>query len=1247
MGDYMKYLQIKWMKFCIFTWLLLITVSTLQPQNNNSKLDQQISPPQQVLFNDPVNLATQIEIGSIWTIDQRPEKVILQWCIDKNISMPTKIFKKIPSEKYWDPHPFENYPPLVGSIYNFDDMEVNEDSTYGYWVMMNLSKPVKILYKSFEVYTVPQPVIGVWGDLVSSTRIHYSDGVNDSVWIDKSTLHESVSGSDQKGFFVWEAAQTRFLLKTSNNKTLPDTSAWLTINPDTPKIKLNYPPSFLQSGMEILIQVQTRDNVFIQNEIIYGNTSRWSESVSVLMDCDPPADVTDFTVNSQWDNNTQKTICKLNWKPGEDILSGLKTQVIYRKINKGEWLPITKEFGHNICSSSDSLPSQVSGIPILYKINCKDSVGNKRESDGVIVVGVTLSAPSIKLLDYRDIEDVKYIQTKFATFDVSELNPFYLIGFNIESNSQRHLTLPSRTNSLSVPLSVDGFYQIRAQALFQIPGQDDILKSAWSNLDSFYREYNPPKCVTNLFVKNDPNDYLGRLTLNWSKPSDDAWSYLIERKSENNSYRIICSGITGTSWVDEDTNLFDFDYYTYRIRAKNIFGKEHPTCSTCSEKSNYHNKAPKILEMTPNADLTELTVKWDQPKPIHFEMNNLEYTLNVFEDLISQPPCTTITDKDTITTIDITEGHLYILRVNCKLLSRNIYSAWSQDTTFDVNAIETIKIFELQALPSLATPRISIAWNYTDTASADSFRVERLKFNNNEWKNDTNECFPKKTLKYENSQFHFIDDIELIKNVLYKYCITPIRGKMNGYKSTSPEIIAQIGRMYNPGINTSIYGLNPNREKLYFDGRPDSIKIKWKWENNNIMKVVDSIWIAYSNNPGFANNGNLYADTIKISRLEHDSIGITILSKEPLCIHHHDPIYLKITAIDKWHNIHNCWSSDWDGIIEVFKDCTIPTPTNLTNFNVRAVQSPDSFKVQVKFEWDPKPTDTGSGLHQYHFIGYTDTIKFDSLFNDTAKVNKIITFNLDLLESTEKETCHVQAEDYVGHLGARGKGKSWFRLPTPKKFEAYYYTKYPDSLHLTWEAVPGCSGYYIEWYGDLNKLGSDFLRSWGENHEIIKDPLKTTIDIRRLGLFNKTYFHALAFYGNFFHPDSIRSYDESGWTEAKKALPIKLGFLSKSADPNLVILERPFSIANPYPNPFNVATTLNVQLPRQSHLFIKIYDVLGREITILNDAILLPGQHLIRWDGKNSAGHVVASGLYFFVIKGEDFFYISKCLFLQ
>jgi len=98
-----------------------------------------------------------------------------------------------------------------------------------------------------------------------------------------------------------------------------------------------------------------------------------------------------------------------------------------------------------------------------------------------------------------------------------------------------------------------------------------------------------------------------------------------------------------------------------------------------------------------------------------------------------------------------------------------------------------------------------------------------------------------------------------------------------------------------------------------------------------------------------------------------------------------------------------------------------------------------------------------------------------------------------------------------------------------------------------------------------------------------------------------------------------------------------------------------FELGQNYPNPFNPVTKIKFIIPllrgvdgavggrRGVLTSIKIYDILGREVTTLVNEMLLPGTYEISWDGSNCS-----SGIYFYKLNaGDSFSDVKKMVLLK
>lgn len=66
-----------------------------------------------------------------------------------------------------------------------------------------------------------------------------------------------------------------------------------------------------------------------------------------------------------------------------------------------------------------------------------------------------------------------------------------------------------------------------------------------------------------------------------------------------------------------------------------------------------------------------------------------------------------------------------------------------------------------------------------------------------------------------------------------------------------------------------------------------------------------------------------------------------------------------------------------------------------------------------------------------------------------------------------------------------------------------------------------------------------------------------------------------------------------------------------------------------YPNPFNPATTIRYTLPARGRVKIAMHDARGLRVATLLEMDQEAGGHAVPWNGRNDAGRVVTSGVYF------------------
>lgn len=86
-------------------------------------------------------------------------------------------------------------------------------------------------------------------------------------------------------------------------------------------------------------------------------------------------------------------------------------------------------------------------------------------------------------------------------------------------------------------------------------------------------------------------------------------------------------------------------------------------------------------------------------------------------------------------------------------------------------------------------------------------------------------------------------------------------------------------------------------------------------------------------------------------------------------------------------------------------------------------------------------------------------------------------------------------------------------------------------------------------------------------------------------------------------------------------------------------IPKSYKLNQNYPNPFNSSTVIEYQLPIIGFVILKVYDILGREVTTLVDELRQPGAYTVRWGAKG-----LSSGVYYYCLKVNNFTETKKLL---
>lgn len=85
-----------------------------------------------------------------------------------------------------------------------------------------------------------------------------------------------------------------------------------------------------------------------------------------------------------------------------------------------------------------------------------------------------------------------------------------------------------------------------------------------------------------------------------------------------------------------------------------------------------------------------------------------------------------------------------------------------------------------------------------------------------------------------------------------------------------------------------------------------------------------------------------------------------------------------------------------------------------------------------------------------------------------------------------------------------------------------------------------------------------------------------------------------------------------------------------------------FTLAQNYPNPFNPSTKIHFSLPKADNVFLAVYDVTGKEISVIANSYLKAGVYEAEWDASS-----ITSGLYFYRLTAGNFSETKKMILIK
>jgi predicted outer membrane repeat protein len=172
---------------------------------------------------------------------------------------------------------------------------------------------------------------------------------------------------------------------------------------------------------------------------------------------------------------------------------------------------------------------------------------------------------------------------------------------------------------------------------------------------------------------------------------------------------------------------------------------------------------------------------------------------------------------------------------------------------------------------------------------------------------------------------------------------------------------------------------------------------------------------------------------------------------------------------------------------------------------------------------------------------------------------------------------------------------------------------------LEWDSVPGAERYHLQ----LAHAGESFDDPVLDEEEL-QDNEFTVSDLEAITEYQ-------------WRIRAITGVIESSWSETRKFTTTTV----TGIDVTEGVPTEPALYQN-YPNPFNPSTTIQYDLPSESHVQLEVYNLLGQRVAVLVDELREPGYHVVQFEAGN-----LSNGMYIYRIRAGEYMEVRKLMLLR
>jgi hypothetical protein len=192
--------------------------------------------------------------------------------------------------------------------------------------------------------------------------------------------------------------------------------------------------------------------------------------------------------------------------------------------------------------------------------------------------------------------------------------------------------------------------------------------------------------------------------------------------------------------------------------------------------------------------------------------------------------------------------------------------------------------------------------------------------------------------------------------------------------------------------------------------------------------------------------------------------------------------------------------------------------------------------------------------------------------------------------------------------------------PLPVELSSFTSSIIGNTINLKWETAT-----------EVNNYGFDVERKVGNGQSSVGNYEKIGF-VNGNGNSNSPKFYSFEDKNqvNGKYSYRLKQIDNDGQYEYSKAIEVDLG------NP------REYSLSQNFPNPFNPVSTIEYSVPSAGFVSLKVYDILGREVTNLVNEVQNAGKYTVNFNGEG-----LGSGIYFYTLQTDNIIISRKMNLLK